>query len=160
MSTLAVSTGYDTQVSWTGCQFDWSSDTVTGSLTPGCYSKKRRDSGPMPEMAVLHDQVTITSIKVEMTASYTGVYANQGEIFCYFCGALMLDKVLATGTSTNYSETITTGLPTPATIRASDCESWVQNIDTFYTKQFNCSLPIITIEYIDNGFPQMLQFSL
>lgn len=160
MTTLVANTYYDTILSWTVCEFAWSTRTLTGALTPGCYSRKRRDTGPIPELAALHDLVTITSIKVEMVAGYSSGYANLGEIFCYFCGQMMLDAVLATGSSTAYSNTITSGLPSPATIRASDCESWVKNIDSFYTQQFNVSEPTITIEYIDNGFPAMLQFSL
>lgn len=159
MSSLVINTSYDTNVSWAANEVNWISTTVTDSMPPLYYSKRRRDTGPISGIEVLPDNVTITSIKMEMVASYPGAYANMGELWCTFAGITM-NQVMATGSSTLYSHEVTTGLPTPATIRASNVESWVQNNDTFYNLAITCSQPVITIEFIDNGIPYMLQFTL
>lgn len=159
MSSLVINTYYDTTLIWSSPDIAWAAHTLTNSLAPSNYSRKRRDTNPLPGIEALHDNVTITSIKIVMVASYPSGYANMGEMWATFAGITM-NQVMATGASTLYSHTVTTGLPTPATIRASNVESWVRNIDSFYSLVITCSEPTITIEYIDNGIPYMLQFSL
>lgn len=157
MSQLTYNSALDTYVSWASQEATWAYPTQTNGLAPGYYSYKRRDTAGS-QFDALHDLVEITDIKIEMTASHPGGYANMGKVYASFAGIAM-DLTMASGSSTLYSANGGAGT-LPATIRAANIESWVQNIDSFYTLQITCSQPLITITYIDNGQPAMLQFSL
>lgn len=133
--------------------------TITLAAQHGGYLRKY-----VPGLALeaLHDGCVITNIKVEFTASYSGSPLTAPSAKAQFpvgvAGNVQINNHI-TPSSLLYSANGGAGLA-PSVVRAGFMYSNCFNNDTFYNVGVNMSLPIITITYIDNGLPSMLQFSL
>lgn len=140
-------------VSWT---------TPTTITLAAQHGGKIRKYVPGAALDVLHDGCEITNIKIEFTASYSGSVWPAPSASAAFPsgvgGAPQINSSLSTS-SLHYSANGGAGLA-PSVVRAAYMHSNCFNNDTFYNVGVNMSLPIITITYIDNGLPSMLQFSL
>ena len=144
--------GYDT--SWT------TNTSVTLAAGHGGFIRKYI---PGAALDALHDGCEITNIRVEFTASYSGGVYVTPSAFAYFpygvLGGVQIVDVALTTSPSIYAANGGAGLA-PSVVRAAYMYSSCLNRDDFYSVGVSMSNPLITITYIDNGLPSMMQFSL
>lgn len=160
MTTLVVSSDVTEYVFAPPQDTVWATPTtITLAAGHGSYMRKYV---PGSALDALHDGCEITNILVQFTASHSGGVYTTPTAFVQFpvgvIGAVGLTTPLSTS-SVLYSANGGAGLA-PSVVRAAFMYSDCYNRDDFYSVGVNMSLPIITITYIDNGLPSMLQFSL
>lgn len=132
----------------------WSSPTNI-TLGPN-QSSCGRNFSPGSALDALHDGCIVSNIRVEFTASKSGFGVNVSA------GASFMGVGPGTTNLTNSSTLYLAdggAGALPSAIRAGTMASSCRTFDD-YSETVGMSIPIVTITYIDNGLPSMMQFSL
>lgn len=162
MATAVAHGWFTTYINWGGVPW---TDLTTANLptSTGTYGRAQYLT---TQFDAIHDGCVIDGLRIEFTASASGVYPTR-YAKAEFAG-LFLD-VIPANSSTLYElakdavECAALGI-TPALLRGDNGEVGVisscRNENTFYSTSISMSLVTVTVWYTDNGMPQMLQFTL
>lgn len=162
MATAVAYGWFTTYINWGG--IPWT-DLTTANL-PASENTYGRAQYLTTQFDAIHDGCVIDGLRIEFTASASGVYPKK-YARAEFAG-LLLDVIPANSSTLymldkNAAECAALGI-TPALLRGDNGQVGVisscRNEDTFYPTSISMSLVTVTVWYTDNGMPQMLQFTL